>query len=702
MNFFINNIQTKEINSSSITRVTPSCVTPISTEVVTTPNYRKIYIFLLGIPFVNREGTGNAKTPGGEVEKSDGKKEDVLMRIKNKLTHCELFFEILFLVLTLEVMWDLTCYVLDESDKIIELSLSAIYYKTESYIMDFDPYQMILHAVLFIALILALYLMLSILNYSSIKLKKIPGAIIVFLIFDLLLCYSLRFGINTEDIEQEYKLLSTSVLLLVLLNYWVIESLGKIKDPRKIWRYIEFYMRKYHKIMGILFYSLFFYVIVCFFFTEMKETKTGNYAGVFILPGIAFLISGGFFICAIVIQRLARKNTEILRSLEVQVGENWKTVIKNLQNHISSLLAHFLVAISSYVFLKAILSNFLPEQLETSSEESTNFFLSTENVNIILSIILLIPLYLFFYRVVSATLEKIYKKIYTICEKPTGLIPYPRRRDYVVNIFVGLTKLFILILIIASVLSRFVVFKPAVSIILRRPFSYVLGTSIALPITIWLLTLLLDPFFEGETIEMGSHRGKIRKVGVFFTKVETMTGEQEYIPNAELLARTVRRLSAREPKEKRKEECKEIRGEAEKEKGIVTYFSCTLSYVYDPGEIENVFRSLFGKMCFEKESKEEKKDNFGKYLEDIRYKIPEEELEYIFSEESHPFVFIEELKDYGVVYRFNFRVRDSLYAPIFRGYFMRKFKEKMDKEGMPIVTPVKFEIKDIGRKEFRW
>ncbi|MBU7029921.1 MAG: hypothetical protein HXS48_23500, partial [Theionarchaea archaeon] len=57
--------------------------------------------------------------------------------------------------------------------------------------------------------------------------------------------------------------------------------------------------------------------------------------------------------------------------------------------------------------------------------------------------------------------------------------------------------------------------------------------------------------------------------------------------------------------------------------------------------------------------------------------VKKEELEYIFSEESHPFVFIEEFKDYGVVYRFNFRVRDSLYAPIFRGYFMKKFKEKM-------------------------
>jgi len=43
-------------------------------------------------------------------------------------------------------------------------------------------------------------------------------------------------------------------------------------------------MRKYYRSMGILLYSLFFYFIVCFFFTEMKEVETGNYAGVFILP----------------------------------------------------------------------------------------------------------------------------------------------------------------------------------------------------------------------------------------------------------------------------------------------------------------------------------------------------------------------------------------------------------------------------------
>jgi len=81
----------------------------------------------------------------------------------------------------------------------------------------------------------------------------------------------------------------------------------------------------------------------------------------------------------------------------------------------------------------------------------------------------------------------------------------------------------------------------------------VIGTGTAITIVLWLLVLILDPFFEGETIEMGSHRGKIKEVGVFFTRMETMTKEQVYIPNAELLARTVRRLSTRKPKVKGEE-----------------------------------------------------------------------------------------------------------------------------------------------------
>jgi len=61
-------------------------------------------------------------------------------------------------------------------------------------------------------------------------------------------------------------------------------------------------------------------------------------------------------------------------------------------------------------------------------------------------------------------MKSIYQKIYEICEKPAGLIPYQSRRDYVVNMFVKLTEAIIVILIVASVLSRFIVFKPIVDL----------------------------------------------------------------------------------------------------------------------------------------------------------------------------------------------------------------------------------------------
>ena len=80
----------------------------------------------------------------------------------------------------------------------------------------------------------------------------------------------------------------------------------------------------------------------------------------------------------------------------------------------------------------------------------------------------------------------------------------------------------------------------------------------------------------------------------------------------------------------------------------------------------------------------------------------EEELDYIGKNPS-AFVYIGEFKDHGIVYRFNFRVKDSLYAPVYRGYFMKRFKELMEEEGNSIVTPSKLEIKNIGDwKEFRW
>jgi small-conductance mechanosensitive channel len=749
---------------------------------------------------------------------------------------------------------------------------------------------------------------------------KIIAIVFILLIFDLGLCYILRFKI-IENIAEPILIKIRLVLIISLTIYWLIVL---FKEKSKIQsQFKAFFLINHRWNMPILFCSLFFYFVFCFFLTELKQPGTKNYAGVFFLPLIALIISGGFLICAVIIQRMIEENINDLRSIGVKTEKNWQYTIKMLKRHIESLLADFLVAISSYVFLRVILSIILSQGssngaggvglvrgfetlflsqingnlfvlLAQANENSTISIL--EKVNQSLSIILLIPLYIFFYRVASTLLENVYNKIYKLIEDPLGLAPYKDRKKYVVDEFVRLTKLILIIFFIISAITKFIVFEPVVDILSKQPVSLVIGTAFAIPVALWLLVLILDPFFEGETIQMGPDRGKIKKVGLFFTHLETMTGEQVYIPNAELLAKTIRRLKIRGPQKEKYEdkESKEIEIEKEKyedenyrdllegEKGIVVYFSCTLTYGYPPKDIERIFRSIFGEIetkeirkCvnnirktikhvekeineMEKETRDvkikldncrsieileetkeenktdkiikelkdikneikktyaeinnfeeiikkfmnynlklekeegkreeskkelngeekrlkneinnvksiingtknyletfcnkefkniqkeienlnsnkkeinkkkcsenlikylgkaketnkkakneiegmkgEKKREIKEYLNDIGFDISEEELDYIYFE-NRPFVYIEEFKDYGVTYRFNFRVQDSLYVPIYRGYFMKKFKDEMEKEKKAIVTPVKFEIKDIGHKEFRW
>ena len=118
-----------------------------------------------------------------------------------------------------------------------------------------------------------------------------------------------------------------------------------------------------------------------------------------------------------------------------------------------------------------------------------------------------------------------------------------------------------------------------------------------------------------------------------------------------------------------------------------------MSYKYSPEEIHNRFKGLFKD---ENESSDKgNKSYLKKYCEEIGYKEAKNQLNFIFSKNSCPFVFIEDFKDHGIVYRFNFRLKNALYAPIFRGYFMKKFKEKMDDEKDAIYTPMKHELSDF-------
>jgi hypothetical protein len=56
---------------------------------------------------------------------------------------------------------------------------------------------------------------------------------------------------------------------------------------------------------------------------------------------------------------------------------------------------------------------------------------------------------------------------------------------------------------------------------------------------------------------------------------------------------------------------------------------------------------------------------------------------------------LDDFKDHVITYRFSFLMKDSLYAPLFRSYFMKRFREKMENEGMQIATPLKLEMNEL-------
>ncbi|MBU7023423.1 MAG: mechanosensitive ion channel [Theionarchaea archaeon] len=628
---------------------------------------------------------GNEDTSGTVAGKETGKK---VFLMENSRNYLEMSLEILSLLLILKPVWDVTQYTLEKSSEIIGLSFSEIWGEIRAYLESLDLSQVLLHAVIIIALVLFLYIILNLFCWISGKLengtlKRRYGALIIFFFADLFLCFIF---IRSEGINEtigKYKIEILRILVVVLSVYWIIEFREKIKNYRKIPEALRNYLVDHCWTMGLLFYSLFFYFVACFIFTEFK---TGDYLTVFILPLIAFAISIGFFVCAVVFQRIVAKNAAILKFLKVSSKEEREDTIEKIHSRIDPLLANFLVAISSYVFLKAIMKPLIP----AGGGEPQTFLAKVDGT---LSIILLIPLYLFFYQVISLVLQKVYDRLYTRLE-PGGLTPLKPTRIFVVNIFVELTKILFVAFVILNILHDFWVFDPIMDVISKPPISAVIVTGIAIPIVIWVSVLVIDPFYQTETIKIGSDTGKIRKIGILFTNLETMNGEQVYVPNTELLTKTIKRLKSRKlDLERNPPQELEQKGEGmRKENTSVIHFSCTLTYGYRPKDIKYIFKSLF----------KEEENGLVYCLRNAGFKIRADEMNYIFSEESRPFVFIEDFKDYGVTYRFNFRVIDTLYAPLLRSYFMEKFKEEMENDQKAIVTPVKFEIKSIGKKEFKW
>lgn len=659
------------------------------------------------------------------------------------------FFYMLYIIVTFEILWKLTHYILEKPSEIIVMPPEDVPGIIRGYIAGFDPYSKTLYAVLLSTCILVFYLVLTFI-YTTRKEKGISiGAdfrtllvilagyilLIILHLFKetdlvfimsciffsliyifLLITYIMKRRISSIDKEKYrrwayifvlisffvliYLLFSESskfpwqfsvnffkffletllliLIVFILVSYAISEYFEEEKSPISIikQKLVE-HVVGHPWNMGIFLLSLSLYAILCLFFAELKESEGVCPFGVLTLLVVALLISGGFFVCGHLARKTVEKSKMILDLLGTDIDtKSEENLIGNLRAYLRSLLLHFLVAISSYIFLKALFEIILPEKpFESSSAETTS---NAVGPDAFLFIILLIPLYIFFFRTGLAITKSIYQRVYMKIETKL-LIPHDeRRKESFVKILVSLTKIVIIAVIVVDIFYRMKRVDLLSSVFLQSPFDDIIKLAIGIPVAIWILVLVLDPFFEKETIEVGSHRGEIKSIGFFFTRMETMTGEQIYIPNAELMAKRIKRLDIRKKDKKEKED---------EERGIMIYFSCTLNYDYKPDYIEGKFKELF---------KEEKKETLEKHFARIGCEIQEEELDYIFKEDkSCPFVFLEDFKDYGIVYRFNFRVKNALFAPILKGYFMREFKENMDLTGDDIYTPVKYEITDF-------
>ena len=681
--------------------------------------------------------------------KSSNVTEKRLEKCEEEEHVCEVFSHIFYYILSLvvisEISLKLTSYVINEPDTILTSSLKE---SMRSFFETFNPYGKTLYTILIAIGFLVFYLVTASISATR-KEKKIVtsdfGKLLIILIAFLFLSSSyifwdsdmkiLVFGVlfsffyifflvryviikrisANKSRNKVYfllfilflfliglflflsprpfyqggltnffafifeKLLST-LIVFILLSYIVTRFYKEKKSLRETVRgVIVDNTRKHPIVIGVSLYSLSLHAILSLFFAETIGPEIGHPYGVLFLLGVAMLISGGFFMFGYIVGRTVRRNEGILKSLGVSIRIGKEEILpKNLIEHIISLLLNFVVVISSYVFLRALLEIILSRK----PGEILNLFLPIlERLDAHLSFILLIPLYIFFFKAGSVVLEKGYNWIYVIIKKRLNLPPDKKRERSFVDILLLISKAAITIFIAFDILNRLGKTKVVDFLVLSDPLDDVVKIAVAIPVTIWILVLILDPFFEKETVEVGENIGKIKRVGFFFTRMETMTGEQVYIPNAELIAKRIKRLNIRKHSDGRREE-----------KGIMVYFSCTLSYSYEPETIEKRFQNLF------KEEGENRK-KLQEYLSYNGLKIRSGELDYIFSEKSYPFAFIQDFKDHGVVYRFNFRVKNALYAPVLRGYFMDKFKQRMDTAGDPIYTPLKHEIREYEPEE---
>lgn len=464
---------------------------------------------------------------------------------------------------------------------------------------------------------------------------------------------------------ETVKLILGLTIHLVLLLYCAFKISVWLSEWEKAKKSMVNYLRSHNWSIGVVICLIPVYILLCFLLSEIWKDR--NLLGVVMLLSISTLISLGLFFDGFIISRVLDKNNGIFKEMGI-IRENTtdnfegEALIDKLRNHISSLLINLLTAIISYLFLSAVLSYLLPNK----------------DVISLLVIFIYVPLYIFFYGSFLDIMRSVYQYIYSYIERTSDLVPDKARRDSVVNLFWRLTRIGIIV-VIAFHLLHVVELSGDLTRILSH-FKEILTIVIAVPLGFWILVVVLDPFFEKEIIEVGTERGEIIRIGPFFTKLETMTGEKIYIPNAELMARTIRRLSRREPSDKHREY---------RERWILISFSCTLSYEYNPTDVEKIFRNFFIQEA------ENERRRIKNYLERIGFEKASEEIESVFSEGAKTFMSVDDFKDHGITYRFNFRMRDSFYAPLFRSYFMKRFREKMEDAGMRIATPLKLEMNEL-------
>jgi len=631
-----------------------------------------------------------------------------------------IFFCILFLVIVPEILWKLTNHILINPNEVTTMS-PIVFSVIKYYFYVFDSYSKTLYTVLLSTCVLALYSILDFINnvvkgrkiILSSKFKRMMPILILFLVLCIYALIGPEYKIiilsivfSTIYVITLYKyviikipsknrfpilIILFSALIILFLTYilplpypfsefdlyrhilyfldnllgvliistlgcyMVSDFLGEREFQKKIGEDITNFVRNHPFVFSFIFYSLFLYTIICLFFARFKGLEDAHPFGVLMLYGAAVIISGGIFACGHIIGRVMDKNRKILELLITETAietEKDGRLVKELQNHLKDLLLDFFIAISGYFLLRAFFGIVLSEQPEISS--SFYAFLTYLDAN--LSVILLIPLHIFLYKASSVIMQDIYGKIYMGFGKKLYIPSNLKRKESFVNVLAILTKVIIFVIIATDVLSRLGMIELAQELILRAPFSYIIQLFIAA----WIFFLILNPFFEGETIEIGPNIGRIKNIGIFFAKLETLTGEQIYIPSIELLVRKMKRLNVRETQD-----------ESYVEKGITIHFLFEIPIDIESTLVQDKFTKLFN---------DKNRKGLRRLFDTIGYEITGQELDYIFSpEKSRPFVLIENFKDKEAVYKFNFHVRNAFYASIFRSFFMEKFKEEMGK-----------------------